>query len=237
MAGPPFGSGIGVPREPDANGIKLLDLGERLFWQLAFPLPSSARYEMGFLTEPPSSKTGIHPHSPARLVFELEQTVAGCNWLIEHWNELGERLNTQKLWLSSDALKMVRLMGRLATDVADNLDVARVFLCSFTLNRVRPLAVAAETFDWAVAVIKFLTEFDIEKDNGNAIMAAVQCEPFMRRLEQLPLAAMAPPGEVEAREWLAQRIEQEKERVEHIREEVAEPRRSRRGPGIRPAEI
>ena len=210
------------PKKARRERHQALELGERLFWQLAFPLPSSARYEMGFLTEPPSSKTGIHPHSPGRLVLDLEQTVAGCNWLIEHWNELGERLNTQKLWLSADALKMVRLMGRLATDVADNLDVARVFLSSFTLNQVRPLAVAAETFDWAVAVIKFLAEFDIEKDNGNAIKAAVQCEPFMRRLEQLPLAAMAPPGEVEAREWLAQRIEQERKRVEHIREEVAE---------------
>jgi hypothetical protein len=110
------------PKKVRRERHQALELGERLFWQPAFPLPSSASYEMGFLTEPPSS----------------------------------------------------------------------------------------------------VTEFDIEKDNGNAIKAAVQCEPFMRRLEQLPLSTMAPPGEVEAREWLAQRIEHERERVERIREEVAE---------------
>jgi hypothetical protein len=49
-----------------------LRLGERLLWQPAFPLPISARFCLGDLTEPPVSDDGVHPRNPARLVLRLE---------------------------------------------------------------------------------------------------------------------------------------------------------------------
>jgi hypothetical protein len=116
---------------------------------------------------------------------------------------------------------MVRLLGHLASDVADDCDLVRLFLCSLTLGMVRPILPVSQDFDWAAVVIKFLCEFDVEKDNGNAKMTAVACEPFVRRLEQLPLARLAPATEDEAREWLARRIERERARIELIRDENA----------------
>ena len=71
-----------------------IELGGRLFWQPAFPLPFTRRFQIGELTEPPRSDNAIHPHHPARLCLRLEQTIAGCDWLIERWGDLGQRLTT-----------------------------------------------------------------------------------------------------------------------------------------------
>ncbi len=65
-----------------------IELGDRLFWQPAFPLPFTRRSHVGELTEPPCSENAIHPHHPARLCLRLEQTVAGCDWLIERWDAI-----------------------------------------------------------------------------------------------------------------------------------------------------
>ena len=71
-----------------------IELGDRLLWQPAFPLPFTRRFHVGELTEPPCSDNAIHPHHPARLCLRLEQTVAGCDWLIERWDGSRQRLST-----------------------------------------------------------------------------------------------------------------------------------------------
>jgi hypothetical protein len=95
-------------------------------------------------------------------------------------------------------------------------------LCSLTLTTLRKMGPVPESFDWTAAFMKFLTAFDIEEQNGNAKMTAVACEPFVRRLDELPLASLAPASEAEARQWLAQRIERELDRVERIWAELVE---------------
>ena len=194
-----------------------VELGGRLFWQLAFPLPISKRFPMGKLTEPPCSENAVHPHHPARLRLRLEQTVPGCDWLLDRWDDLMQRLYRDDLWLSADAFKMVRLLGKHAIDMADDLTVARVFLSSLTLLSAPKAGPERESFDWKNALIKMLMTFDVENKNGIAARAAEQCEPFARRLAELPLARLAPKDEEEARATLNTIIETEVWRLRQIR--------------------
>ena len=43
-------------------------------------------------------------------------------------------------------------------------------------------------------MIKMLVTFDVENKHGIAASAAKQCEPFARRLAELPLARLAAEG-------------------------------------------
>jgi hypothetical protein len=64
-----------------------IELGGRLFWQPAFPLPISKRFPVGKLTEPQCAENAFHPHHPARLRLQLEQTIPGCEWLLDRWTD------------------------------------------------------------------------------------------------------------------------------------------------------
>ncbi len=169
-----------------------VELGGRLFWQPSFPLPISTRFDIGKLTEPLSSENAVHPHHPARIKLRLEHTIPGCDLLIRSWGDLLVRLYGDKLWLSADPFKMVRLMGKHAIDMVDDLTVARVFLDSLTLISAPKAGPERDTFDWQKAMIKMLITFDVEKTVGIAAFAEEQCEPFARRLAELPLAKLRP---------------------------------------------
>jgi hypothetical protein len=194
-----------------------LELGGRLFWQLSFPLPISEQSPKGKVTEPPCSAHAIHPHHPARLRLQLEQTVAGSEWLIDRWSELMNRFFRDEFWLTSDAFKMVRLMGKHAIDMADDLDVLSVFLATLTLNRAHKVAADREAFDWKSALVDMLLTFELENQKGVAAAVAKQCEPFARRLAELPLAKLAPRDEDQARERLNAIIDLERSRLMEIR--------------------
>ena len=73
---------------------------------------------------------------------------------------------------------MVRLMGKHAVNMADDVDVAGVFLASVALRVAPKSGPERESFDWKHALITMLVTFDVENDNGNAAMLAKQCEPF-----------------------------------------------------------
>ena len=193
-----------------------IELGGRLFWQPAFPLPISKRFQLGKLTEPQCAENAFHPHHPARLRLQLEQTIPGVAWLLDRWSDLMQRLEGDELWLSADAFKMVRLMGKHAIDMVDDLDVTRVFLSSLTLISAPKAGPERESFDWNHALIKMLVTFDVENKNGIAAMAARRCEPFARRLAELPLARLAPSNKEQARESLSTTINDERTRLQEI---------------------
>jgi len=194
-----------------------IELGGRLFWKPAFPLPISTRFPVGKITEPECAESPSHPHHPARLRLKLEQTLAGCDWLIDRWNERMYRLDFNGVWLTSDNFHTVRLMGKHAIDMASDLDVVRVFLCGLTLLSAPEPGPEREAFDWKAALIKMLMTFDLENKHGIASSAAKQCEPFARRLAELPLAKLAPRDQRHARSWLNGLIEQEIKRLREIR--------------------
>ena len=193
-----------------------LDLGGRLFWQLSFPLPISQRSPDGELTEPPGSTDAIHPHDPARLRLQLEQTVAGSGWLIDRWCELMRRFLRDGFWLTADAFKMVRLMGKHAIDMADDVDVLSVFLATVTLHSAPKTGPERQAFDWNKALITMLLTFDLENKTGVADAVARKCEPFARRLAELPLARLAPRDEEQARERVNALIDNELRRLQEL---------------------
>ena len=181
------------------------------------PLPISPRSEIGDLTEPPKSKNGIHPHNPALLVLHLEQTLAGCDWLLQRWGDLVHRIEVERFWTATDAFKMVRLMGKLAIAMAEDCSVAQVFLCSVTLSRPAKNELRPEPIDWSAALIRLLCDFDAEVPTGVAKMVITQCEPFSRRLDEMPLATLAMADRDEARRWLRGLIERHRIRLRRIR--------------------
>ena len=153
---------------------------------------SASDLPLGKITEPQWAESPVHPHHPARLRLRLEQTLYGCDWLIARWHELSQRLCFNQLWLTADNFYMVRLMGKHAIDMVDNLDVVRVFLCGLTLLSAPKAGPEREGFNWKDALIKMLVTFDLESKRGIAEAAMKQCEPFARRLAELPLAKLAP---------------------------------------------
>ncbi len=193
-----------------------IELGGRLMWQPAFPLPISRRFPIGKLTEPQCAENAFHPHHPARLRLQLEQTIPGVEWLLDRWGELRRRLCGDDLWLSADGFKMVRLMGKHAIEMTDDLDVTRVFLSSLTLLSAPKDGPERESFDWNSALIKMLVTFDVENKRGIAASTAKQCEPFARRLAELPLARLAPKDEEQARECLHLVIDDETRRLQEM---------------------
>ena len=214
-----------------------IELGGRLMWQPSFPLPISRRFPVGKITEPQCAESPVHPHHPARLRLRLEQTLYGCDWLIARWHELSQRLCFNQIWLSTDSFFMVRLLGKHAIDMVDNLDVARVFLCGLTLLSAPKAGPEREAFDWKDALIKMLVTFDLENKRGIAASAMKQCEPFARRLAELPLAKLAPRDENHARAWLTGIIDQELATAARHPVVPSGGRPGRRGRGTCPAGV
>jgi hypothetical protein len=112
------------------GGDDVLELGQRLFWDARGPIALYPHLPHDWLKpEPLVSFSGIidDPNDPARLVRQLESTVAGCGWLMSRWAELRTLLEQRLAWQSPDKLKAIRLLGRQPLDVLDDPDVAIVF--------------------------------------------------------------------------------------------------------------
>ena len=78
-----------------------LELGGPAVLAIAASLPISERSPTGKVTEPPCSAHAIHPHHPARLRLQLEQTVAGSEWLLDRWTDLMRRFYRDEFWAST----------------------------------------------------------------------------------------------------------------------------------------
>jgi hypothetical protein len=68
--------------------------------------------------------------APAQLVAELESTLEGCRFLLEHWRELRTHLNCERGWKALDMFMCIRLLGREPLDVLDEPpgDLMDIFL-------------------------------------------------------------------------------------------------------------
>ena len=128
-----------------------------------------------------------------------------------------QRLVSMGVWLSSDAFHMVRLLGHHAINMADNFEVAGVFLASLTLRVAPKNGPERESFDWKHAMIRMMLTFEAESDLGDVAAVTKHCDPFARRLAELPLARMAPKDDEQARLWLTSVIDREMGRLIEIR--------------------
>ena len=139
-----------------------LALGEHLLWKPAWPLPNTWFTDSRELTEPPAADVAVHPHHPARVLLRLEQTIAGCDWLLARWGDLMQRLNVDNVWRPLFAFQMVRLTGHRAIDMEENFDVTRMLLCSLALMVAPKAGTELNPFDWATALTRMMTTFEVE---------------------------------------------------------------------------
>ena len=70
------------------------------------------------------------PGHPARLLATLEQTVAGCDWLLGRFGRLSQHLRTQNAWTKRDGYELVRLHGHFIGDLNQSDDVAAILVLS-----------------------------------------------------------------------------------------------------------
>jgi hypothetical protein len=169
-------------------------LGERLFWDRRGPLQNYPTFGYRCDTDPRTSWSGVadDPDSPARLVIQLESTLAGCQWLLDQWAELRARLEPGQSWQSPDKLKAIRLLGKQPLAAADSTDVATVFIAS---HRIDP---THDSAFWELG--SEMTEFEAKAYNN--------------RLVNRKLESCCPGDQAQARALLLQMIERATGRLE-----------------------
>jgi hypothetical protein len=168
------------------------------------------------------------PNHPERLVPRIEATVAGCDLLLERWQELADRAAAGGIWQASDGFKAIRLIGKLAGDVADDDEVA-VIISSTVMLTTKPRPKFADFWigDPPIGYDKH-GNFDDDprfealaddEEHQCKLLAFEQairdfnyarksqydewCKPFSKRLRQSPLKGLAPADADEARRLLA----------------------------------
>ena len=111
-----------------------IELGQHLLWQPAWPLPVGLNEgeAKGALAKFPLTDVPGDPLHPARLLLNLESTVAGCDWLLARYGLIsGFQLEMPGQWSAwRDVWKMVRLLGKTAIQVKDDYQVALLVLAS-----------------------------------------------------------------------------------------------------------
>jgi hypothetical protein len=112
----------------------VIELGQQLFRDACGPRALHLQDKMAE-SSPDGDTARISDYSidedhPMRLVHRLQETGAGCRWMLDQWVDLRALLERDIPWLASDKLKAVRLLGRHPIHAIDCLDVARVHLGS-----------------------------------------------------------------------------------------------------------
>jgi hypothetical protein len=197
-----------------------LRLAENLFWNLSRPLPIDTPSSKTSLGEPPENDIAEHPAHPDRVRLALEGTLAGCDWLLDRWSELHNRLHYQDTWLPADAFKTVRLLGKHASNMDQDFDVARILMSSLTLIRAQDPKPDGKPVDWPLVLSGMLASFGLEGREYPISNLLRQFVSFTARLSQLPLAKLAPTSAEQAREWLHTVITAEFHRLQEIRAQL-----------------
>ena len=112
-----------------AERLEVLDLGNRLLFDRrgATAMYGSREY---YSKQPRTSYSGDSrdPDQPGRLVLQLEQTAAGCRWLLAQWIEIRTILERGLGWQSREKLVVSRLLGMQPIEVAHKPELARIFI-------------------------------------------------------------------------------------------------------------
>jgi hypothetical protein len=115
--------------------LEAVALGQRLFFDRRGPteLYPSRDYEN---KQPRTSWDDVpdDPDHPARLIPQLEATLAGCRLLLKFWSELHEVLDMGLCWQSHEKLKCIRLLGKQPINSISAREVALVFLACHAIE-------------------------------------------------------------------------------------------------------
>ena len=113
-----------------------LSLGQRLLFDARGPrqlYPHTPYPANGSQPRISWSPDPADPNNPAVLVLHLEQTVAGCRWLLDRWGELRARLEPGHVWLPCDQFKAIRLLGKQPLDAVEDSDVIQILVAGADL--------------------------------------------------------------------------------------------------------
>ena len=127
--------------EINLQAEEILEIGNRLFWDNRGPINFYPHRPIRDVSSPGDSvprtsfcKSPDDPDQPALLVRRLQSSAAGCQWMLDRWEELSGLIECQLPWVASDKLKAIRLLGMQPIDAVDDLDVARIFLACFVIR-------------------------------------------------------------------------------------------------------
>ncbi len=131
----------GGDEETNLEEEEILEIGKRLFWDNRGPLNFYPHRPIRDVSSPGDcgprtsfSESPDDPDQPALLVRRMQANAAGCQWMLDRWDELGALVECELAWLSPDKLKAIRLLGMQPIDAIDDLDVARIFLACFVIR-------------------------------------------------------------------------------------------------------
>ena len=176
-----------------------LELGEHLFWNIARPLPfneSTGRPHSGRAHHSSPGRSSDTPRSRSPSPRTNRRRLRLAAGLLE---ELSGNLHVHDVWLPTDAFKMVRLMGKHAIYVEEDLEVARILMSSLTLIHAQKAGPDDKPVDWASALTRMLASFEFEGQKDSVDYLSGRFSSFRDRLGQLPLARMAPASAGQAR--------------------------------------
>jgi hypothetical protein len=194
------------------------------------------------LDSTPAAGSPLHP---GRLVIKLQDTVAGCDWLLDRLKRLDDRLRLRHNWTSRDGCELVRLMGHYVAEMTSHYELAAVILaseCVAASSKSRPDAGA---MDRAIKLAQGTPYSSLEPDalNGEPptdrarvhehpdcgdraarLLAKLVplCGPNTERLRGFPFELFVPAGVDEATDLLNIAIRGQIERISQARAARAE---------------
>jgi hypothetical protein len=72
--------------------------------------------------------------NPAAFLCGLEESVAGCRWLLERWRELRNLTHRAANWTRADMFKFVRLQGKFPVEAINDATLNAIFLAWDTIS-------------------------------------------------------------------------------------------------------
>jgi hypothetical protein len=192
----------------------------------------------------PAASAGTPLH-PGRLVMKLQDTVAGCDWLLDRLKKLDQRLRHPHTWTSRDGCELVRLMGHYVAEMTSHYELAAVILASEYVASFSSSRPGAGAMDRAIRLVKGQPYSSLEPDalsgerstdragvheqpQGDDRTARLLaklvplCGPNTERLRGLPFEQFVPAGVNEASERLNLVIRAQIERISQARAARAE---------------
>ncbi len=116
----------------------VISLGKRLFFDRRGPEALYGCDDFHHVGDRTSfSGAADHADDPDTLVRRMRRSVEGCQFLLDRWAELRALLEPGKCWQPHHKLRAVRLLGHQPLDALASLDVAQIYVRSWTINPKR----------------------------------------------------------------------------------------------------
>jgi hypothetical protein len=124
-----------LEQQDEAEVRRLDELAALLFYD-----PAGRFYgirEFDFPTKKTSGSGLVDDKDPAVILSRIEASALGCNWLLQQFEALLERLQTAGFLQAQDKFKLVRLLGCQPTQILEDSRVAAIFVACEALNERR----------------------------------------------------------------------------------------------------